>query len=106
MCSLIYLDNVDNVDNDELFITDTIKQLLEDTIEHIISIDDPNLKSSEIIGFVDLINNEQIKYDLLKDNFTGPSNKFDLYTLDLKEKIKDLEKMLLNNYKKRIGLSK
>ena len=103
MCSLIYLDNVDN---DELFITDTIKQLLEDTIEHIISIDDPNLKSSEIIGFVDLINNEQIKYDLLKDNFTGPCNKFDLYTLDLKEKIKDLEKMLLNNYKKRIGLSK
>ena len=55
---------------------------------------------------MDLINNEQIKYDLLKDKFTGPSNKFDLYTLDLKEKIKDLEKMLLNNYKKRIGLSK
>jgi hypothetical protein len=43
MCSLVYMDNIDC---DELFITNSMKQLLNDKIEHIIEIDDANLKSS------------------------------------------------------------
>ena len=103
MCSLVYLNNIDC---DELFITNSMKQLLNDTIDHIMEIDDNNLKSSEIIGFIDIINNEQSKYDLLEENYYGKSNEFDLFTLDLKNRISELEKMLLSNYKKRIGLSK
>ncbi len=103
MCSLVYMNNIDC---DELFITNSMKQLLNDTVDHIMEIDDANLKSSEIIGFIDIINHEQSKYDLLKSNYNGISNKFDLYTLDLKNKISELEKMLLSSYKKRIGLLK
>ena len=103
MCSLIYLDNVDK---DEIFITDSMHYLVSSTIEHIMSIDDEVIKSANIIQFIDIIEKEDYKYKIVQKQVNVYKNKFGLYTPDVKKKIKELEKILMSNYKKEIGLRK
>ena len=78
-------------DADELFMTDTIKQLLFNTLDSINDMD-------RLLYFKAILDNEQFKFDLIDDKNPDRKHTFKLYSDELKEKMTEVEKKLnMNN---------
>lgn len=81
----------------ELFKTDSIKKLLYDTMTYIENIQDVNERNNKIITFINIIDKEQYKFDLLDDFNKDRVHKFELNDEILKQQIDVLRSMIDNN---------
>lgn len=81
----------DLFDADELFMTNTIKQLLISTLESINDID-------SLLYFKAILDNEQFKFDLIDDKNLIRKHTFKLYSDELKKKIIEVEKNINSEY--------
>lgn len=90
-------DFITDINKDELFMTDKVRDIINNTIEYIININDINLRNEQINKFVDIINSEQYKFDLLNDFNKKRAHKFKLNDEVLKQKIEYLKSLLSQN---------
>ena len=78
----------------ELFKTDSIKKLIFDTIEYIKNIGDVSERNNKITTFINIIDEEQYKFDLLDDFNKDRAHKFELNDENLKRQLDVLRSMI------------
>ena len=60
-------DFIQGIDKDALFMTDDVRALLRDTITYLINLTDKDIQRKQVNAFIQVINNEQYKFDLLDE---------------------------------------
>ncbi len=81
----------------ELFKTDKIKELLQETIKYIANIPDINERNAKITAFIKILDDEQYKFDLLDDMNKDRAHKFELYDDNLKQQVEQLRLLITDD---------
>lgn len=88
-------------DQHELFKTEQITKLLFNTVEYIKKIEDLNTRQKTFNQFINILNNEQFKFNLINDFNKKRKHTFDLINENLKLELSNLEKTLSIDDQKR-----
>ena len=89
-------DFIQGIDKDALFMTDDVRALLRDTITYLINLTDKDIQRKQVNAFIQVINNEQYKFDLLDDRNKKRAKKFNLSDDELKAQITHLKSLIGN----------
>ena len=74
----------------ELFRTNRIKEILHKTVEQIENIQNMELRNATLNYYVNILKNEQFKFNLMNDHNKNRQHKFELLDETLKIKIEKL----------------
>ena len=83
-------------DQHKLFYTDEINEILNITLDML----EQELDSDKIAYFVNIMNAEQFKFDLIKDFNEHRRHQFELYTNDIKARITKIQEQIKVKQKK------
>ena len=89
-------DFIQGIDKDALFMTDDVRALLRDTVTYLINLTDKDMQRKQVNAFIQIINNEQYKFDLLDDRNKKRAKKFNLSDDELKAQITYLKSLIGN----------
>lgn len=86
-------DFLTNMNPDELFMTDSVRKTLANTVNYITQVSDINLRNSLISEFIGVLEQEQYKFDLLDDFNKKRAHTFKLYDDELKKSVEYLRSL-------------
>ena len=99
ICGCDFIGNTFNhslnlINQHELFYTNSIKKLLNEVVDYLMKMEDINVRNNLIMEFIDILESEQYKFDLLDDMNKDRAHKFELYDDELKNKVQVLSSYL------------
>jgi hypothetical protein len=92
------MDFMQGVDKDSLFMTNEISNILHNEPNYIMSINDLEERNNKIVEFIDILEQEQYKFDLVEEQIGNRGHRFLLYDDILKEQIENLRQLLNQTY--------